>query len=59
MPFQYSDQNIIESHLHTRDKCSLFDVSHMMQTMVNGKDRFKFIERLVVDDIKGLKPNNG
>ena len=54
MPFQYSDQNIIESHLHTRDKCSLFDVSHMMQTMVNGKDRFKFIERLVVDDIKGL-----
>lgn len=59
MPVQYKDQNIIESHLHTRSKCSLFDVSHMMQTRVYGKDRFKFIERLVVGDIKGLKPDNG
>lgn len=59
MPVQYKDQNIIESHLHTRTKCSLFDVSHMMQTKVHGKDRFKFIERLVVGDIQGLKPNNG
>jgi aminomethyltransferase len=59
MPVQYKDQGIQESHFHTRNKCSLFDVSHMMQTRVYGKDRFKFIEKLVVSDIQGLKPNNG
>ena len=30
-----------------------------MQTKVHGKDRFKFIEKLVVSDIQGLKPNTG
>lgn len=59
MPVQYKDLGIQESHLHTRTKCSLFDVSHMMQTRVFGKDRFKFIESLIVSDIKGLKPNSG
>lgn len=31
----------------------------MMQTKVYGKDRFKYIESLVVGDIKDLKPNSG
>ena len=48
MPVQYKDQNIQESHLHTRSKCSIFDVSHMMQTKVFGKDRYKFIESLII-----------
>ena len=47
MPVQYKDLSIQESHLHTRTKCSLFDVSHMMQTKVYGKDRFKYIESLI------------
>ena len=59
MPVQYKDLGIQESHMHTRTKCSLFDVSHMMQTRVYGKDRFKFIESLIVGDIKNLKPNSG
>jgi len=29
MPLQYNDQSIVESHLWTREKASLFDVSHM------------------------------
>lgn len=29
MPVQYKDLSIQESHLHTRSKCSLFDVSHI------------------------------
>ena len=37
MPVEYSDQGIIQSHLHTRKKCSIFDVSHMLQTRVYGK----------------------
>jgi len=59
MPVQYKDLGIQESHIHTRTNCSLFDVSHMMQTRVYGKDRFKYIESLVVSDIHGLKPNSG
>jgi glycine cleavage system aminomethyltransferase T len=59
MPVQYQDLSIQESHLHTRSNCSLFDVSHMMQTKVFGKDRFKYIESLIVTDIQGLKDNTG
>ncbi|EPZ36658.1 hypothetical protein O9G_003772 [Rozella allomycis CSF55] len=32
MPLVYPDCGIIESHLHTRSKVSVFDVSHMLQT---------------------------
>jgi aminomethyltransferase len=59
MPVQYADQTIQQSHMFTRDKCSLFDVSHMMQTKVYGKDRFKYIESLIVGDIQGLRPDSG
>lgn len=30
MPVQYTDSHI-NSHLHTRQHCSIFDVSHMLQ----------------------------
>ena len=36
----------------------MFDVSHMLQTYITGKDRVEFIESLVVGDIAGL-PDNG
>ena len=38
---------------------SLFDVSHMVQTKISGRDQVKFIESLVVGDIAGLKDNHG
>lgn len=59
MPVQYKDMSLKESHLHTRTKCSLFDVSHMMQTKVHGRDRFKYIESLTVSDIENLPANSG
>jgi len=31
MPVQYEDQSIAESHVWTRTKASLFDVSHMYE----------------------------
>ena len=31
----------------------------MLQTLVYGKDRIKFIESLTVGDISGLVPNQG
>ncbi|CAL8319013.1 unnamed protein product [Merluccius merluccius] len=58
MPVQYRDSHIV-SHMHTRQHCSIFDVSHMLQTKVHGKDRIKFMESLVVADIAELQPNQG
>uniref|UniRef100_A0A8C4QQW7 Aminomethyltransferase n=1 Tax=Eptatretus burgeri TaxID=7764 RepID=A0A8C4QQW7_EPTBU len=58
LPVLYTD-SLITSHLHTRSKCSLFDVSHMLQTTITGKDRVKFVESLTVADIAGLKDNQG
>ena len=59
MPVQYSSLGISASHNHTRTNCSLFDVSHMLQTKVYGKDRFEFIESITVADVKNLKTNHG
>ncbi|XP_004368587.1 aminomethyltransferase, mitochondrial isoform X2 [Trichechus manatus latirostris] len=56
LPVQYRDSHI-DSHLHTRRHCSLFDVSHMLQTKIFGCDRVKLMESLVVGDIAELRPN--
>lgn len=58
LPVQYQDSHI-DSHLHTRRHCSLFDVSHMLQTKIHGCDRVKLMESLVVGDIAELRPNQG
>ncbi|XP_073915488.1 aminomethyltransferase, mitochondrial isoform X1 [Castor canadensis] len=58
LPVQYQDTHV-DSHLHTRRHCSLFDVSHMLQTKIFGRDRVKLMESLVVGDIAELKPNQG
>lgn len=57
MPVQYQ-QTIKESHLYTRSNASLFDVSHMLQTKVMGKDRITFIESLTVTDVKSMKDDH-
>ncbi|NXM66165.1 GCST protein, partial [Serilophus lunatus] len=58
LPLHY-EQGHLQSHLHTRRHCSLFDVSHMLQTRVYGRDRVRFMESLVVGDIAELKPGQG
>lgn len=58
LPVQYRDSHV-DSHLHTRRHCSLFDVSHMLQTKIFGGDRVKLMESLVVGDIAELRPNQG
>jgi len=58
MPVQYSG-GILASHLHTRSKAGLFDVSHMGQLKITGKDRNEFIEWITVVDTQILKPFHG
>ncbi|XP_078723182.1 aminomethyltransferase, mitochondrial [Lampetra fluviatilis] len=58
MPVQYKE-SLISSHLHTRERCSVFDVSHMMQCKVLGRDAVAFMESLTVADVAGLKDDTG
>ena len=58
MPVQYVD-GVLQSHHHTRQHVSIFDVSHMLQFKVHGKDRVAFLESLVVADIEALSENTG
>ncbi|OQS01352.1 aminomethyltransferase [Achlya hypogyna] len=57
MPVQYT-AGILKSHTHTRTPgcASLFDVSHMGQLRMTGKDRVRFLESLVVGDVASLTP---
>mmetsp|Transcript_5712 Transcript_5712/g.6261 ORF Transcript_5712/g.6261 Transcript_5712/m.6261 type:complete len:424 (-) Transcript_5712:33-1304(-) len=58
LPVLYKGDNggVMKEHLWCRSKASLFDVSHMGQILWHGKDRIKFLEKVVVGDIAGLKP---
>eukprot|EP01126_Amoeba_proteus_P015517 TRINITY_DN16_c0_g2_i2.p1 TRINITY_DN16_c0_g2~~TRINITY_DN16_c0_g2_i2.p1 ORF type:complete len:359 (-),score=49.43 TRINITY_DN16_c0_g2_i2:64-1140(-) len=58
MPVQYPD-GIVKSHLHTRSKAGLFDVSHMGQIKIHGRNRADFIHRLTVVDMTSLRPYHG
>ncbi|XP_063728465.1 aminomethyltransferase, mitochondrial-like [Symsagittifera roscoffensis] len=58
MPIQYKD-GVVASHLFCRSNVVIFDVSHMLQTSVSGKDAVSFMESLTVCDIKSLQDNSG
>ena len=55
MPLQYHS-GIRAEHLHTRSKAGLFDVSHMGQIRLSGKNIERAMERLVTGDISAMKP---
>lgn len=53
LPVQYREA-IAASHQHTRTFASIFDVGHMMQTRVTGKNAPEFLESLTTCDLKKL-----
>ncbi|ORX45548.1 aminomethyltransferase mitochondrial precursor [Hesseltinella vesiculosa] len=59
MPVVYKNMGALASHLHTREKASIFDVSHMLQSRVSGKDRQKFFEWLTVADLQNMPVGQG
>lgn len=54
LPVQYGATSIGDSHQHTRARgcASLFDVSHMLQTEVVGKDRAALMESITTADVQ-------
>ena len=55
MPIQYGD-GIVSEHLHTRSSAGLFDVSHMGQARLEGREVIAAFEKLVPGEIAALKP---
>lgn len=54
LPVQYADLSVTASHLFTRKSASIFDVSHMLQTNVRGKDCISWFESLCPVDLRGM-----
>lgn len=54
LPVQYSDMSVSSSHLFTRNSASIFDVSHMLQTNVRGKDSISWFESMCPVDLRGM-----
>lgn len=52
MPVQY--KSIIEEHKNVRENVGLFDVSHMGEVFVIGKDSVEFLNKIVPQDISKL-----
>ncbi|MGB7288301.1 MAG: glycine cleavage system aminomethyltransferase GcvT [Salaquimonas sp.] len=54
MPVQYP-AGVMQEHLHTRQNAGLFDVSHMGQVILRGRNAALELEKLVPVDLVGLK----
>ncbi|KAK3716330.1 Aminomethyltransferase, mitochondrial [Vermiconidia calcicola] len=52
----YTDLSIANSHQWTREKCSLFDVGHMVQYHVDGPGAESFLESVTPAGLKDLAP---
>jgi aminomethyltransferase len=55
LPVNYS-KGVLAEHLFTRTKAGLFDVSHMGQAMLSGRDPARRLESLVPGDLVALAP---
>jgi aminomethyltransferase len=53
MPVQYA--GIIEEHLAVRQAAGLFDVSHMGEARVRGRDAAKFLDAIMTNEMASIK----
>lgn len=56
MPVQYS--GIIEEHLAVRKAAGLFDVSHMGEARIRGRDAATFLDRVMTNEMSSIKPGS-
>lgn len=52
MPIQY--EGIIAEHKAVRNSVGVFDVSHMGEVEVRGKDAFEFVQKITTNDVSKL-----
>lgn len=53
MPIQYS--TIIDEHNAVRNACGVFDVSHMGEVTVKGKDAERYVNHIFTNNVEGLE----
>lgn len=54
MPIQYS--TIIDEHQAVRNDCGVFDVSHMGEVTVKGKDAERYVQHIFTNDVSKIDP---
>ena len=54
MPIQYS--GIIDEHQAVRQHCGVFDVSHMGEVTVRGKDAERYVNHIFTNDVSQMEP---
>ena len=52
MPIQYS--GIIDEHNAVRTKAGMFDVSHMGEVFISGKDAARFVNHIFTHDVSSM-----
>lgn len=57
MPVQYT--GIVDEHKAVRERVGVFDISHMGQFLVSGRDAGAFLNRVLTNDISRLAPGQG
>lgn len=55
MPLQYPG-GIGEEHLAVRERCGVFDVSHMSEFRIDGEDALGFMRYALLNDARKLRP---
>ncbi len=55
MPIVYS--SITEEHTYVRTKCGIFDVSHMGEICIKGKEAEKFVDYIFTNDVLSMHDN--
>lgn len=54
MPIQYA--GIAEEHRAVRSRAGLFDVSHMGEILIRGREAEKLVNHLFTNDVRGMEP---
>jgi len=57
MPLQY--ESIIKEHETVRSNVGVFDISHMGEFLLEGKDVIPFLQKIMINDLKLLEPSKG
>ncbi len=57
MPVSYS--SVLEEHKNVREKVGVFDVSHMGEVFIRGKNALSFVNHLTINDASKLKDGSG
>ena len=53
MPLLYQNAGIAPEHMAVREHVGLFDVSHMGEVTVKGKDAERYVQHIFTNDIAG------